>query len=115
MKPTHPLHSLLSGNQTDETDVFCSAFLDTINGGSGCITGRQHRRHDDHEPLRKVGRSLEKNIRLQRMYWDRGKARYARHVQLARDRACLPRMLSRLEESAQKQASFRRSAAMTCA
>src|SRR5262249_17552424 len=51
MKPTHPLPSLLSGNQTDETDVFCSAFLDTINGGSGCITGRQHRRHDDHEPL----------------------------------------------------------------
>ena len=35
MKPTHPLHSLLSGNQTHETDVFCSAFLDTINGGSG--------------------------------------------------------------------------------
>src|SRR5262249_39804024 len=60
MKPTHPLHSLLSGNQTDETDVLCSAFLDTINGGSGCIAGRQHRRHDDHEPLRKVGRSLKK-------------------------------------------------------
>ena len=60
MKPTHPLHSLLSGNHTDETDVLCSAFLDTINGGSGCITGCQHRRHDDHEPLRKVGRSFEK-------------------------------------------------------
>src|SRR5262249_9416631 len=60
MKPTHSLHSLLSGNQTDETDVFCSTFLDTINGGSGCITGRQHRRHDDDEPLRKVGRSFEK-------------------------------------------------------
>ena len=60
MNPTHPFHSFLSGNQTDETDVFCSAFLDTINGSSGCITGRQHRRHDDHEPLRKVGRSFEK-------------------------------------------------------
>src|SRR5262249_49457130 len=51
MQPTHPLHSLLSGNQTDKTDVLCSAFLDTINGGSGCITGCQHRRHDDDEPL----------------------------------------------------------------
>jgi hypothetical protein len=60
MKPTHPLHSLLSGNRTDETDVLCSAFLDTINGGSGCISGRQRRRHDDHEPFRKVGRSFEK-------------------------------------------------------
>src|SRR5262245_61373785 len=60
MKPTHPLHSFLSGNQTDETDILGSAFLDTINGGSGCITGRQHRRHDDHEPLPKVGRSFEK-------------------------------------------------------
>src|SRR5215510_12670623 len=60
MKPAHPLHSLLSGNQTDKTDLLCSAFLDTINGGGGCITGRQHRRHDDHEPLRKVGRSFEK-------------------------------------------------------
>src|SRR5262249_2482840 len=37
MNSTYPLHSLLSGNQTDETDVLCSAFLDTINGGSGCI------------------------------------------------------------------------------
>src|SRR5262245_15063518 len=45
MKPAHPLHSLLSGNQTDKTDLLCSAFLDTINGGGGCITGRQHRRH----------------------------------------------------------------------
>ena len=41
MKPTHPLHSLLTGNQTDETDVLCSAFLDAINdarahkGGEG--------------------------------------------------------------------------------
>src|SRR5262245_20064585 len=60
MKPTHPLHSLLSGNQTDATDVLCPAFLDAINGGSGCIAGCQHRRHDDHEPLRKVGRSFEK-------------------------------------------------------
>src|SRR5262249_29656528 len=32
MKPAHPLHSLLSGNQTDKTDVFCSAFLDTSSG-----------------------------------------------------------------------------------
>jgi hypothetical protein len=47
-------------NQTDKTDLLCSAFLDTINGGGGCITGRQHRRHDDHEPLRKVRRSFEK-------------------------------------------------------
>jgi hypothetical protein len=38
MNPTYPLHSLLNGNQTDETDVLCSAFLDTINGGGGCIT-----------------------------------------------------------------------------
>src|SRR5215472_17273540 len=60
MNPTYPLHSLLSGNQTDETDVLCSAFLDTINGGSGCITSCQHRRHDDDEPLSKVGRSFEK-------------------------------------------------------
>src|SRR5215475_13704508 len=60
MNPTYPLHSLLNGNQTEETDVLCSAFLDTINGGSGCITSCQHRRHDDDEPLRKVGRSCEK-------------------------------------------------------
>src|SRR5215831_3357309 len=64
MKSTHPLYSLLSGNQTDKTDVLCSAFLDTINGGSGCITCCQHRRHDDHEPLRKVRRSFEKNISI---------------------------------------------------
>ena len=60
MNPSHPLHSFLSGNQTDETDVLRSAFLDTINGGSGCITGRQHRSHDDHESLRKVGGSFKK-------------------------------------------------------
>src|SRR5262249_41758812 len=54
------------------------------------------------------------NIRLQRMSWDRGKARYAQHVQPALDRACLPRMSCRLEELAQKQASFRRFAPMTC-
>src|SRR5215813_5982595 len=60
MNPTYPLHSLLNGNQTDETDVLCSAFLDTINGASGCITSCQHRRHDDDEPLRKVGTSCEK-------------------------------------------------------
>src|SRR5262249_25386377 len=60
MNTSHPLHSFLSGNQTDETDVLCSAFFETINGGSGCITSRQHRRHDDHKPLRKVGRSFEK-------------------------------------------------------
>src|SRR5262244_3093907 len=52
--------SSLNGNQTEETDVLCSAFLDTINGGSGCITSCQHRRHDDDEPLRKVGTSFEK-------------------------------------------------------
>jgi hypothetical protein len=32
---------------SDQTDLLCSAFLDTINGGGGCITGRQHRRHDE--------------------------------------------------------------------
>ena len=70
MKPTHSLHSLLSGNQTDETDVFCSTFLDTINGGSGCITSCQHRRHDDDEPLRKVGTSCEKiRARTQTKLW----------------------------------------------
>jgi hypothetical protein len=42
MKPTHPLHSLLSGNQTDETDVLCSAFLDTINGAQTRISFAPH-------------------------------------------------------------------------
>src|SRR6516165_3959616 len=41
MKPTHPLHSLLSGNQTDETDVLCSAFLDMINGAQTRISFAQ--------------------------------------------------------------------------
>src|SRR5262245_42729460 len=47
------------------------------------------------------------------MYRDHGKARYARQVQPARDRACLPRMSCRPEELAQKQASFQRFAALS--
>src|SRR5262249_991900 len=60
IKPTDPLQSFLSGNQTDKTDVLRSALLDTINGSSGCIAGSQHRSHDDHETLRKIGRSFKK-------------------------------------------------------
>jgi cytochrome c len=41
------LHCRGPGPVSDQTDLLCSAFLDTINGGGGCITGRQHRRHDE--------------------------------------------------------------------
>src|SRR5262249_24292331 len=46
MNPSHPLHAFLSGNQTDETDVLCSTFFETINGGSGCIPIPPHRHPD---------------------------------------------------------------------
>src|SRR5215831_3357308 len=81
------------------------AVLPVANTGATTITSRSARSEG----------ALKKIFRLQQMYLDRGKeAQYARHVQSAQDRACLPRMSCRLEELAQKQVSFLRYAALTC-
>src|SRR5262249_50479568 len=78
------------------------AVLPVANTGATTMTSRSARSEG---ALKKY--SIATNVS------DRGKARYARHVQLERDRACLPRMSCRLEELAQKQVSFQRFAALT--